>query len=135
MITVNKKVDNGKPVAVMLSPQTGMEYSSDKPVQLSSQGSTDPDNDELVFIWSSSLDGELYTTPNFFTEVFLSDGVHIITLTAADSQGASDSISRQVTVILESTLFDEKSPLLTSLNHLVILLVLSLVSVVIKKRS
>jgi hypothetical protein len=34
--------------------------------------------------------------------VFLSDGLHIITLTAVDPQGASDSISRQVTVILES---------------------------------
>ena len=135
MITVNEKVDNGNPVAVMLSPQTGTEYSSDKPVQLSSQGSTDPDNDELMFTWSSSLDGELYTTPNFFTEVFLSDGLHIITLTAVDPQGASDSISRQVTVVLESDSFDEESPLLTSLNPFVTLLVMVLVSVVFKRRN
>ncbi len=134
-ITVNEKVDNGNPVAVMLSPQTGTEYSSDKPVQLSSQGSTDPDNDELMFTWSSSLDGELYTTPNFFTEVFLSDGLHIITLTAVDPQGASDSISRQVTVVLESDSFDEESPLLTSLNPLVTLLMMVLVSVVFKRRN
>ena len=134
-ITVNEKVDNGNPVAVMLSPQTGTEYSSDKPVQLSSQGSTDPDNDELMFTWSSSLDGELYTTPNFFTEVFLSDGLHIITLTAVDPQGASDSISRQVTVVLESDSFDEESPLLTSLNPFVTLLVMVLVSVVFKRRN
>ena len=133
-ITVNEKVDNGNPVAVMLSPQTGTEYSSDKPVQLSSQGSTDPDNDELMFTWSSSLDGELYTTPNFFTEVFLSDGLHIITLTAVDPQGASDSISRQVTVVLESDSFDEESPLLTSLNPFVTLLMMVLVSVVFKRR-
>ena len=134
-ITVNEKVDNGNPVAVMLSPQTGTEYSSDKPVQLSSQGSTDPDNDELMFTWSSSLDGELYTTPNFFTEVFLSDGLHIITLTAVDPQGASDSISRQVTVILESDSFDEENPLLTSLNPFVALLILVLVSVLFRRSN
>ena len=135
MITVNEKIDNGNPVAVMLSPQAGTEYSSDKPVQLSSQGSTDPDNDELMFTWSSSLDGELYTTPNFFTEVFLSDGLHIITLTAVDPQGASDSISRQVTVILDSDSFDEENPLLASLNPLVTLLMMVLVSVVFKRRN
>ncbi|MED6305781.1 MAG: S8 family serine peptidase [Candidatus Thermoplasmatota archaeon] len=134
IITVNDQTDNGRPIAVMASPQTGTEYRNDKPVQLSSQGSTDPDNDELTFTWSSSLDGELYTTPNFFTEVFLSDGLHVITLTAVDSRGASDSISRQITVVLASNSFDEESPLLTSLDSIAILLLITLVSVVTRRR-
>ena len=132
-IIVNDQAGNSRPIAVMASPQTGTEYRNDKPVQLSSQGSTDPDNDELTFTWSSSLDGELYTTPNFFTEVFLSDGLHVITLTAVDPRGASDSISRQITVVLASDSYDEESPLLTSLGPLATLLLITLVSVVTRR--
>ena len=86
-----------------------------------------------MFTWSSSLDGDLYTTPNFFTEVFLSDGVHLITLTVTDFHGASDSVSRQITVILAGDSFDEDSPLLDSLGLIVTLTIITSVSVVSRR--
>jgi len=134
-ISVAEAQNNGNPVAVMLSPQVGLKYNTDKPIQLSSQGSSDPDGDELVFTWSSSLDGELYTTPNFFTEVFLSDGIHLITLTATDSFGGSDSVSRQVTVVIGVESFDEEEPLLTSSGPIITLLSMAVISIFIKRRD
>ena len=134
-ISVSEAQNNGNPVAVMLSPQVGMKYNTDKPIQLSSQGSSDPDGDELVFTWSSSLDGELYTTPNFFTEIFLSDGIHLITLTATDPFGASDSVSRQVTVVIGEDSFNEEEPLLLSYGPIVTLLTMATVSLFIKRRN
>ena len=134
-ISVNAIESNGNPVAVMSSPQAGVEYSTDKPIQLSSQGSSDPDGDELVFTWSSSLDGELYTTPNFFTEVFLSDGVHLITLTATDTHGSSDVVSRQITVVISSDSFEEDEPLLSSYGLIANLLTITTVSILIRRRN
>ena len=134
-ISVNEIKSNSNPVAVISSPQAGLEYSTDKPIQLSSQGSSDPDGDELVFTWSSSLDGELYTTPNFFTEVFLSDGIHLITLTATDPHGSFDKVSRQITVVISSDSFEEDEPLLSSYGLIAALLMITTVSVLFRRRN
>jgi len=134
-ISISEFKSNSNPVAVISSPQSGFEYSTDKPVQLSSQGSSDPDGDELIFTWSSSLDGELYTTPNFFTEVFLSDGVHLITLTVTDSYGSSDMVSIQITVVISSDSFEEQDPLLYSYGSIATLLTISMVSVFFRRRN
>ena len=134
-ISISEFKSNSNPVAVISSPQSGFEYSTDKPVQLSSQGSSDPDGDELIFTWSSNLDGELYTTPNFFTEVFLSDGVHLITLTVTDSYGSSDMVSIQITVLISSDSFEEQDPLLYSYGSIATLLTISMVSVFFRRRN
>ena len=135
-IIVNDKPENHNPMAVIQSPQTGTTYFSDKSVQFSSQGSIDADGDELLFTWSSSLDGELYTTPNFFAESFLSDGVHFITLTAVDSAGGSDSVSVQITVVLPNTPSDTKSnPILPSITILSAISVIAFVSILFRRNS
>jgi len=132
-IIVNDKPENHNPMAVIQSPQTGTTYFSDKLVQFSSQGSIDTDGDELLFTWSSSLDGELYTTPNFFAESFLSEGVHFITLTAVDSAGGSDSVSIQITLILPNTASDD--PILPSIAMLSTITVIAFVSIFYRHKS
>ena len=124
---IDKPVNNN-PVAVINSPQTGSTFESSQIIQFSSQGSTDMDEDELLFTWSSSLDGELFTTPSFFAESFLSDGVHLITLIVSDSNGGSDTVSVQITVLL----VDEQptdSPILPAMNLVSIISVVALISI------
>ncbi len=135
-IIVNEKPENHNPMAVIQSPQTGTTYFSDKSIQFSSQGSIDVDGDELLFTWSSSLDGELYTTPNFFAESFLSEGVHFITLTAVDSVGGSDTVSVQITVVLPNNPSDSSSsPILPSITLLSVISVMAFVSILFRRKS
>ena len=72
---------NNNPVAVISSPQTGSTFNSGQPIQLSSQGSTDSDGDDLFFIWSSNIDGELLLLP-LSCGGSLTDGIHLVTLRA-----------------------------------------------------
>jgi hypothetical protein len=133
-IIVNDQPENHNPMAVIQSPQTGTTYFSDQSIQFSSQGSIDwDDGDELLFTWSSSLEGELYTTPNFFAESFLSEGVHFITLTAVDLAGASDSVSVQITVVLPNTVSDD--PILSSIAMLSTITVIAFVSIFYRHKS
>ena len=93
----------------------------------------DSDGDELLFTWSSSLDGELYTTPSFFAESFLTDGIHLITLTVSDSNGGFDSVSVQITILLttEST----ESPILPAFNFVYVILALTFISFIRRKSA
>ena len=122
------KPENNNPVAVINSPQTGRTFDSDQFIQFSSQGSIDLDDDELLFTWSSSLDGEIYTTPSFFAEAFLSDGVHLITLTVSDSKGGMDSVSIQITVTLSTEV--EDSPILHSPHFVFVVSALVILSLI-----
>ena len=119
---------NNNPVAVSNSPQTGSTFESSQIIQFSSQGSTDMDEDELLFTWSSSLDGELFTTPSLFAESFLSDGVHLITLIVSDSNGGTDTVSVEITVLLVSEQPAE-SPILPALNLVSIISIVVLISI------
>ena len=127
-IRIIDKPENNDPIAVISSPQTGSTFDSSQIIQFSSQGSTDMDEDELLFTWSSSLDGELFTTPNFFAEIFLSDGVHLITLTVSDSNGGSDAVSVQITVLLVNEQ-PADSPILPAMNLVSIISIVVLISI------
>jgi hypothetical protein len=128
IVKVIEKPVNNDPIAVINSPQTGSNYESDQIIQFSSQGSMDSDGDELLFTWSSSLDGELYTTPSFFAESYLSDGVHLITLIVSDSKGGLDTVSVQITVLLVNEQPTE-SPILPALNLVSIISTVALISI------
>ena len=120
---------NNNPVAVINSPQTGSTFDSDQIIQFSSQGSIDMDeDDDLLFTWSSNLDGVLFTTPSFFAESFLSDGVHLITLIVSDSNGGLDTFSDQITVLLVNEQPTESSPL-PALNLVSIISAIGLISI------
>ena len=127
-IRIIDKPENNDPVGVINSPQTGSTFDTNHLIQFSSQGSIDMDGDELLFTWSSSLDGEIYTTPSFFAESFLSDGVHLITLTVSDSNGGSDTVSVQITILLVNEQPTESSPL-PALNLVSVISTIGLISI------
>ena len=123
---------NNNPVAVISLPQTGSSFDSGQSIQFSSQGSSDSDGDDLFFIWSSNIDGELFTTSTFFVEVSLTDGIHLITLRAQDSNGGYDEVSVEVTVLLIASESINNNPI-PSLSVLFVLSIIVLVSLMKRK--
>ena len=101
-------------------------------IQLSSQGSTDSDGDDLFFIWSSNIDGELFTTSTFFVEVLLTDGIHLVTLRVQDSNGGYDEVSVEVTVLLIASESTNNNPI-PSLGVLFVLSIIVIVSLMKSK--
>ena len=134
IITVVDKPQNGKPIAVIASPQVDSVHQSTSSIQFSAQGSFDPDGDELQFTWSSSIDGLFYETSNLFFQFPLSEGVHIITLTVFDSYLLSDSISTQITVTVSTDSFDEQDPILSSLGIIPTTIILVFATFIVRRR-
>ena len=86
------------PVASISAPANGVVLSSDGACLLSG-GAYDPEDGQLVggsLVFTSSRDGSLGTGGHFFRA--LSEGSHVITLTATDSDGQTGSASVTVTV-------------------------------------
>ena len=133
MIKVIEKPQNSKPVAVISMPQIDSIHQSDSNIQFSAQGSFDPDDDELLFTWSSSIDGQFYETSNLFFQFSLSEGEHIITLTVSDSY-LFDSVSTQITVTVSNDSFDEQTPLLTSLGIIPAIIALIWTTFLVRRR-
>ncbi|MGA1821729.1 MAG: hypothetical protein ACMUIG_04310 [Thermoplasmatota archaeon] len=69
---------NRSPVVVIDNPSPWDQFYADEPVFLSSNGTYDPDGDDLSYTWISSLDGVLSIKKN--DSVMLSKGLHQIFL-------------------------------------------------------
>ena len=132
-ILVEDMPDNSAPVAVLSLPKSGNDYYSDESVTFSSQGSFDPDDDSITFEWTSSIDGEVLSTELFIAEVFLSEGMHTITLKVTDTIGAYDTAEVKITVVLPTTSFSEDDALLSNLSFLLTLSVISFLALVWKR--
>jgi plastocyanin len=87
-------VVNLAPEAVMSSPANGDRYSPDDYVSFNALGSSDPDDDDLTFNWTSDVDGVLGDTSTI--DARLSEGMHTITLTVDDGLGGTHSVSVDV---------------------------------------
>lgn len=88
---------NQPPIAEITSGN-GSFYTLSDSISFSGTG-TDPEDGILSgssLVWSSDIDGEIGTGESFSTN--LSEGTHVITLTATDSIDASDSKSTMVIV-------------------------------------
>jgi len=133
-ISVKEKPVNNPPISKIFSPKTGDEFRDDESIQFSSQGSNDPDGDSLVFIWYSSLDGEILRTSNIIGESALSQGTHIITLRVEDSNGEYDEQSVQIVVSLSAESFDSEESPLNSLNFLGCIVLITIISLLRRKR-
>ena len=133
-ISVKEKPVNNPPISTIFSPKTGDEFRDDESIQFSSQGSNDPDGDSLVFIWYSSLDGEILRTSNIIGESALSQGTHIITLRVEDSNGEYDEQSVQIVVSLSAESFDSEESPLNSLNFLGCIVLITIISLLRRKR-
>ena len=120
-------------MAVLSLPKSGNDYYSDESVTFSSQGSFDPDDDSITFEWTSSIDGEVLSTELFIAEVFLSEGMHTITLKVTDTIGAYDTAEVRITVVLPATSFSEDDALINHIGFLLTLCVISMVALVWKR--
>lgn len=90
---------NQSPTATITSPSDNSTFAEDDTINF--QGSaTDPEDGTLTggsLIWTSSIDGQIGTGESF-SKSNLSVGTHSITLTATDSEGATDTDSITITV-------------------------------------
>jgi hypothetical protein len=80
---------NASPVAQITSPAEGSTYNAGSTIQFSG-GANDSEDGALAgasLVWRSDLDGQVGTGASFSSSV-LSPGVHQITLTATDADGA-----------------------------------------------
>jgi len=73
------------PTAVINDPRDGTRFTPDDWVYLDSEGSADPDGDQLAYTWTSDIDGTLGTEAT--VERRLGAGWHNITLTVDDGLG------------------------------------------------
>ncbi|MCD6383425.1 MAG: hypothetical protein J7L88_03070, partial [Thermoplasmata archaeon] len=73
---------NHKPVIVITSPRENTKYLSGRPIKFDASLTYDPDEQELSFLWFSSIDGFLGTDPVITKG--LSPGTHTITLAVSD---------------------------------------------------
>ena len=79
------EVVNREPTAVIASPADGERYTPDDYVPFWGDSSSDPDDDDLSFKWTSSIDGDLGT--DGVLDLRLSEGEHTITLRVEDGFG------------------------------------------------
>jgi len=96
-ITVLDVQPNRPPLALIALPQPGAQLAAGT-VTLSAAGSSDPDGDPLLFVWSSDRDGHLVSTTSFEETVPLSAGAHLLTLVVRDGEGGEASATVQVEV-------------------------------------
>jgi hypothetical protein len=98
-ITITVAVPNNPPTATITAPADGSSFAAGASVAFSGTGS-DPEDGALTgasLVWSTDLDGQIGTGVGFSTTA-LSIGVHTITLTATDSNGATGTDQITVTV-------------------------------------
>ncbi len=91
-------INNQLPTATISSPANNSIFDEGENITLAG-GATDPEDGTLTgasLVWSSNLDGQIGTGANV-TWNDASEGVHIITLTATDSEGGSDTATITIT--------------------------------------
>ena len=96
-ITVLDEQPNQPPLALIALPQPAAQLSAGT-ITLSAVGSSDPDGDPLLFVWSSDRDGHLVTTSSFEATATLSAGAHLLTLEVRDGEGGEAVATVEVEV-------------------------------------
>lgn len=94
-LTINNV--NRKPIATISSPQDNAKFTTKDNIFFDATGSSDPDNDNLIFTWNSDVDGNIGNTASFSKK--LSKGTHTITLTVDDGNDGTDT--KQITMTVK----------------------------------
>lgn len=102
-IDIKPEEINRDPVAIISYPQSQVKYLESKAILFDGSFSTDPDEQELKYLWYSDKDGYLGTDP--VMERYLSQDNHLITLHVFDGL-SNKSISVEVSVIPDPTAID-----------------------------
>jgi hypothetical protein len=95
--TSSSPVANQPPAAAITSPENGAVFAEGDTVRFEGSGS-DPEDGALTgtsLAWSSSLDGAIGTGASVSADD-LSPGVHLVSLTATDSRGATGTATAGV---------------------------------------
>ncbi|NIP35071.1 MAG: hypothetical protein GWN18_09030, partial [Thermoplasmata archaeon] len=87
---------NRPPIVYITSPIEGERFDPGEEVELNATYSFDPDGDELTFRWESDQDGYLGNRSELL--VVLSEGPHLLSVTADDGKGLSSTAQVNVTV-------------------------------------
>lgn len=119
-------LDNQAPFLYWDSPETSSVFPSSSAVEFNANRSWDLDDDELIWEWTSSLDGvigntALFVVNNGSTSQLLSDGVHQITARLCDEKDNCVQETRTIELSnLVPVVFVEFTPGLNSLNELLV---------------
>ena len=133
-------LDNQAPFLIWSTPEDSSVYPSQGEVFFNASGSWDLDDDELIFSWTSDLDGDVLASctgpgnpfnPNkgfAFTAnsngawgCSLSDGIHTITLEICDDAGHCVSESRTIELVNQApVIVFDVTPAMTPWSELVI---------------
>ncbi|MCK5254188.1 MAG: hypothetical protein KAQ96_14615 [Thermoplasmata archaeon] len=87
---------NRPPIVHITSPIEGQRFEHNEAVELNTTYSFDPDGETLTFEWGSDLDG--YLGHESVVTVLLSEGTHMISVTANDGRGLSSTAVVNITV-------------------------------------
>ncbi|HHD16875.1 MAG TPA: PKD domain-containing protein, partial [Euryarchaeota archaeon] len=101
---VGPNVENLDPEAKIASPLELDEFSTDVPVVLNGSLSTDPEGDDLLYNWSSNIDG--FLGEGDVIEVLFTEGYHLITLTVDDGLGGISTDEVQIMVVEYKPIID-----------------------------
>jgi thiol-disulfide isomerase/thioredoxin len=91
-------VTNMAPTAVIETPDDGFRVLPEDLVSFSASGSSDPEGDDLAYLWASDIDGFLSEEASFDTT--LSEGLHNITLSVTDAHDDANEV--WVTVLVRA---------------------------------
>jgi hypothetical protein len=124
---------NLPPTAVIARPTDGAGFSTSDLVELSAQGSSDPDpDDQLTYEWNSDLDGFLGSGPD--VRVRLHPGEHRVRLVVTDGQGDSHVDEAVVTIQVKEPI-TVKEPVSPWLILLVILVAVAAIAAIREWRT
>ncbi|MEC8312526.1 MAG: right-handed parallel beta-helix repeat-containing protein [Candidatus Thermoplasmatota archaeon] len=119
-------LDNQAPFLYWDYPETSSVFPSSSAVEFNATRSWDLDDDELIWEWTSSLDGVIGNTAVFVvnngsTSQLLSDGVHQITARLCDEKDNCVQETRTIELSnLVPVVFVDFTPGLNSLNELLV---------------
>jgi len=89
-------VTNLAPQAVIDKPYNDQRFTPDDYVPFSAEGSEDPEDDDVTYLWLSDIDGQLSSAQAF--DKPLSEGQHLITLTVTDEHGGEETTNVSVLI-------------------------------------
>jgi PKD repeat protein len=90
-------VSNQEPLAIIGAPEDGASFTTEDTFKLDGERSTDPDGDELTYVWNSNIDGIIGREQVIWP--VLSEGEHIITLSVTDPHDAISVTTMNLTLV------------------------------------